>query len=58
MLLSRLLERTVRVGTLEVIGADGARHVFSGAPGREVTIRLLEAAVSYGPRNRKIGVRP
>ena len=47
MLLSRLLERTVRVGTLEVIGADGARHVFSGAPGPEVTIRLHDRALHY-----------
>lgn len=45
MLLSRLLERTVRVGTLEVIGADGARHLFSGAPGPEVTIRLHDRAL-------------
>ena len=57
MLLARLLERTVRVGTLEVTGAHGARHLFSGAPGPEVTIRFLEAAVSYSPRNRKVGVR-
>jgi cyclopropane-fatty-acyl-phospholipid synthase len=45
MLLSRLLERTVRVGTLEVIDADGARHVFSGAPGPEVAIRLHDRAL-------------
>ena len=47
MLLSRLLERTVRVGTLEVIGADGARHVFSGAPGPEVTVRLHDRALHH-----------
>jgi cyclopropane-fatty-acyl-phospholipid synthase len=40
MFLYRLLERTIRVGTLEVIDADGARHAFSGAPGPAVTIRL------------------
>ncbi|MFQ5776217.1 MAG: class I SAM-dependent methyltransferase, partial [Kiloniellaceae bacterium] len=45
MLVSRLLERTVGVGTLEVIDADGARHVFSGAPGPEVTIRLHDRAL-------------
>jgi cyclopropane-fatty-acyl-phospholipid synthase len=53
MLLSRLLKRTVRVGTLEVIDADGARHVFSGAPGPEVTIRLHDRAL-----HRKLYLNP
>jgi len=47
MLLSHLLKRMVRIGTLEVIGADGARHVFSGAPGPEVTIRLHDRALHH-----------
>ena len=45
MLVSRLLERMIRVGTLEVIDADGKPHVFSGAPGPEVTIRLHDRAL-------------
>jgi cyclopropane-fatty-acyl-phospholipid synthase len=40
MLLSILLKRMIRVGTLEVIDAGGRRHVFSGGPGSSVTIRL------------------
>ena len=47
MLLSHLLDRVVRIGTLKVIDADGARHVFSGAPGREVTIRLHDRALHH-----------
>ncbi|GBE42684.1 cyclopropane-fatty-acyl-phospholipid synthase [bacterium BMS3Bbin10] len=47
MLLSRLLERTVRVGTLKVIDADGKQHTFSGRPGPEVTIRLHDRALHY-----------
>ncbi|VAW17373.1 Cyclopropane-fatty-acyl-phospholipid synthase [hydrothermal vent metagenome] len=42
MLLSRLLNKTIRIGTLEVIDANGKRHVFSGSPGPQVTIRLHE----------------
>ncbi len=45
MLLSRFLERTVRAGTLEVIDAGGARHVYTGGPGPEVTIRLHDRAL-------------
>jgi len=40
MLLSRILKRVIRIGTLEVIDATGKRHKFTGAPGPEVTIRL------------------
>ena len=47
MLVSRLLERMIRVGTLEVIDADGERHVFSGEPGPEVTVRLHDRALHY-----------
>ncbi len=45
MLLSRLLKRIVRVGTLEVIDAGGKRHVFSGRPGPEATVRLHDRAL-------------
>lgn len=40
MLLSILLKRVIRVGTLEVIDANGKRHVFSGDQGPKVAIRL------------------
>lgn len=53
MLLSYLLKHTVRVGTLNLIDADGVRHVFSGAPGPEVTIRLHTHAVQ-----RKLYINP
>ncbi len=47
MLLSRLLKRIVRVGTLTVIDASGERHVFSGRPGPEATVRLHDRALHY-----------
>lgn len=51
MLLSALLRRVIRVGTLEVIDAGGGRHVFSGAPGPRVAVRLhsrvLHADVTF-----------
>ncbi len=40
MLLSRILKRVIRIGTLEVIDANNKHHRFTGAPGPEVTIRL------------------
>ncbi len=40
MLLGHMLQRIVRTGTVRIIDADGRAHVFSGAPGRTVTIRL------------------
>jgi len=43
MLLSRLLEKSIRVGTLEVIDAYGTRHVFAGQPGPRAAIRLHDA---------------
>jgi cyclopropane-fatty-acyl-phospholipid synthase len=45
MLLSRMLKHVVRVGTLEVIDANGRYHKFSGTPGPEVTIRLHDRAL-------------
>ncbi len=47
MLLSRLLEQMIRTGTLEVIGAGGKLHVFSGGPGPEVTVRLHDRALHH-----------
>lgn len=40
MLLLRLLQDMVRVGTLTVIDANGRTHRFSGTPGPAATIRL------------------
>ena len=45
MLLARLLERIIQIGTLQLIDANGRRHVFRGAPGPEVTIRLHDRAL-------------
>ena len=47
MLLSVLLKRMIRVGTLNVIDADGKRHVFSGDPGPRSTIRLHDRALHH-----------
>lgn len=47
LFLSRLLSRVIRVGTLDVIDADGGRHVFSGAPGPRVAIRLHSRALHH-----------
>ena len=47
MLLSGLLERMIRIGTLEVIDAGGKLHVFSGGPGPEVTVRLHDRALHH-----------
>jgi cyclopropane-fatty-acyl-phospholipid synthase len=38
--LSHLLKRFVHNGTLKVIGPDGKSHLFAGAPGPNVTLRL------------------
>jgi len=40
MLLSHLLKRLIKVGTLSVIDADGKPHVFRGTGGTVATIRL------------------
>ncbi len=53
MLLSRLLKKTICIGTLDVIGADGSHHSYSGAPGPKVTIRLHEQAL-----HRKLYLNP
>ena len=40
--LSNMLEAFVRVGTLKVIDAEGKTHIFAGAPGPQVTMRLTD----------------
>ena len=40
MLLSHLLRRVTRYGTLRIIDAEGRTHVFRGGPGRTITVRL------------------
>src|SRR5687768_17419956 len=45
LLLTRMLKAFVRVGTLTVVDADGRRHVFAGAPGPAVTMRLTDRAL-------------
>jgi cyclopropane-fatty-acyl-phospholipid synthase len=40
--LSHMMKSFIRKGRLTVIDADGRRHVFSGTPGLEVTMRLTD----------------
>ena len=42
MLLSRLLESMIHIGTLKVIDADGKSHLYCGSPSPEVTVRMLD----------------
>jgi cyclopropane-fatty-acyl-phospholipid synthase len=41
-LLDKMLSRAVEIGRLEVIDAAGARHVYEGAPGSRVVVRLKD----------------
>jgi len=45
MLLSAMLRHIVRRGTLRVYDASGTLHVFSGEPGRTVTMRMHDGTV-------------
>ena len=45
--LSHMMKSFVRVGTLKVIDADGRVHVFSGAPGPNVTMRLSDKSLYH-----------
>jgi cyclopropane-fatty-acyl-phospholipid synthase len=45
LLLRHMLKAFVRIGTLTVIDAEGGRHVFAGAPGPTVTMRLTDRAL-------------
>lgn len=40
--LSHMMKSFIRKGCLTVIDADGKRHVFKGAPGPQVTMRLTD----------------
>jgi cyclopropane-fatty-acyl-phospholipid synthase len=42
-----MMKSFVRVGTLKVIDADGRVHVFSGAPGPNVTMRLSDKSLYH-----------
>jgi cyclopropane-fatty-acyl-phospholipid synthase len=53
LFLTHMLKAFVRVGTLTVIDADGRRHVFAGAPGPAVTMRLTDRALY-----RKLALNP
>jgi cyclopropane-fatty-acyl-phospholipid synthase len=43
--LSKMLKSFVKVGSLTVIDAEGKTHVFSGAPGPDVTMQLTDASL-------------
>ncbi len=45
-LFQAMLRRFVRVGTLTVIDADGAKHTHAGAPGPNVTLKLHDPKLS------------
>ncbi len=53
MLLVRLLSRVIRIGRLELVDAAGRCHVFAGAPGPAVKIRLHDAGLHW-----KLAVNP
>ena len=45
--LSHMLRSFVRIGTLKVIDAEGKVHVFEGAPGPQVTMRLTDRSLYH-----------
>jgi len=47
MLLARALSQVVRIGRLDVEDASGGRHVFGGAPGPAVSIKLRDPALHW-----------
>jgi len=47
MLASHLLDRLIRVGSLAVTDADGRVHLFQGADGPEVAVRLHDRALHH-----------
>ena len=49
MLLSPVLSRLIRIGRLGVVDAGGTEHVFEGAPGPSVTVRLHDPALHRKP---------
>src|SRR5262249_18138835 len=53
-MLAHLLHRMIRIGTLDVIDAQGARYRFQGAPGPDVAIRFND---SHLPRRLAVNPR-
>ena len=47
MILSKMLERLVRVGELVVVDAAGKTHTFSGAPGPRAAIRFTDRRTEW-----------
>jgi len=47
MLLSYLLDKTIRFGTLTLIDANGKTHVYTGESGPAVTVRLHRRALHH-----------
>jgi cyclopropane-fatty-acyl-phospholipid synthase len=47
MLLARVFERLLTIGRLCVIDAQGRSHVFAGAPGPSVRVRLHDRAIAW-----------
>src|SRR5262245_36820852 len=47
MLASYLFRYAISIGTLRVIDAAGREHVFAGAPGPTVTVRLTDKALHH-----------
>ena len=48
MLVSHLLNRLIRVGSLSVINAYGHTHLFEGSEGPAVTVRLTTGPSTTG----------
>lgn len=46
-LLDKMLARVIKTGRLELIDANGKRHVYDGAPGARVTVRLKDAGLHH-----------
>ncbi|HVC57031.1 MAG TPA: cyclopropane-fatty-acyl-phospholipid synthase family protein [Stellaceae bacterium] len=47
MLFASVLARVIRIGRLEIIDAGGGRHVFEGAPGPSVGVRLSDPTLHW-----------
>jgi cyclopropane-fatty-acyl-phospholipid synthase len=47
MLLARAIADMVRIGRLTLVDAAGQRHLFEGAPGPAVTVRLHDPALNW-----------
>ncbi len=52
-LLDKMLARSIKTGRLEIIDAAGLRHVYQGAPGLTVAVRLNDPAL-----HRKLFLNP